>query len=87
MISSFGSFPFQAEMISLYLLFCLTDETCASIWSHYSYNNIFIIFDLFCQYNMTNAWQRKTPADPFESAGVMIYTILLLIRYDYSSTL
>lgn len=29
---------------------------------------------------MTNAWQRKTPADPFESAGVMIYTFLLLIR-------
>lgn len=29
---------------------------------------------------MTNACQRKTPADPFESAGVMIYTILLLIR-------
>lgn len=36
---------------------------------------------------MANAWQRKTPADSFESAGVMIYTILLLIRYDYSSTL
>lgn len=36
---------------------------------------------------MANAWQRKTLADPFESAGVMIYTILLLIRYDYSSTL
>ena len=29
---------------------------------------------------MANAWQRKTPADPFESAEVMIYTILLLIR-------
>lgn len=36
---------------------------------------------------MANAWQRKAPADPFGSAGVMIYTILLLIRYDYSSTL
>ena len=29
---------------------------------------------------MSNAWQRKTPADPFGSAGVLIYTILLLIR-------
>lgn len=29
---------------------------------------------------MANAWQRKTPADPFESAGVLIYTIRLLIR-------
>ena len=29
---------------------------------------------------MANTWQRKTPADPFESAGVLIYTILLLIR-------
>ena len=36
---------------------------------------------------MANAWQRKAPADSYESAGVMIYTILLLIRYDYSSTL
>lgn len=36
---------------------------------------------------MANAWQHKTPVDPYESAGVMIYTILLLIRYDYSSTL
>lgn len=36
---------------------------------------------------MANAWQHKTPADSYESAGVMIYTILLLIRYDYSSTL
>lgn len=36
---------------------------------------------------MANAWQHKTPADPYESAEVMIYTILLLIRYDYSSTL
>lgn len=29
---------------------------------------------------MANAWQRKTPTDSYESAGVMIYTILLLIR-------
>ena len=29
---------------------------------------------------MANARQRKTPADPFGSAGVLIYTILLLIR-------
>lgn len=29
---------------------------------------------------MANAWQRKAPADPFGSAGVLIYTILLLIR-------
>lgn len=29
---------------------------------------------------MANAWQRKTPANPFESAGVLIYTILLLNR-------
>ena len=36
---------------------------------------------------MSNAWQRKTPADSKGSAGVLIYTILLLIRYDYSSTL
>ena len=36
---------------------------------------------------MANAWQHKTPADPYESAGDTIYTILLLIRYDYSSTL
>ena len=36
---------------------------------------------------MANAWQHKTPADPYESAGDKIYTILLLIRYDYSSPL
>lgn len=29
---------------------------------------------------MANAWQRKTPADLKGSAGVLIYTILLLIR-------